>query len=255
MASESAMVRGVLRALGAAVWCATVAGCATPPPPPEQHEIDFKAQLNRQGEWLVVRPYGRVWHPHPRLVGPAFVPYLSGGHWTHGKDGWSFESDWAWLALTFHYGRWFMGQDLGWVWLPDQEFAVAWVDWRFGGEFVGWSPAPPPPPANASIPPEPQRWTFVKIRHLTQADLLVHRLPPEAISRALELAPPLAGRVGPEVAQVQAQGGLTSDGGVPDLTPPPEPPPVIAPAEVQKEDPPPRPPPKKKSKKRAKPRP
>lgn len=244
----------MLRGFGVAVVVASLLGCATPPPPPEKKEIDFKAQLARQGEWLVVRPYGRVWHPHPRLVGEGFVPYLSAGHWRHGEEGWEFESDLAWLALTLHYGRWFMGQDLGWVWLPDQEYAVAWVEWRFGGELTGWSPLPPAPSANTSIAPEPRRWTFVKTRHLTQAELLTHRLPPDQLTHALELAAPLAGRRGPSVAQVQALGGLTSDGGVPDLTPPPEPvaPPAVEEAKDEAPAPPPPPPPKKKAKKKGK---
>ncbi len=240
----------MLRVFGAAVASALLIGCATPPPPEEKKDIDFKAQLGRQGEWLVVRPYGRVWHPHARIVGENFVPYLSGGRWVHGDQGWEFESEWAFLQQTMHYGRWFMGQDLGWVWLPDQEHAVAWVDWRFGGELIGWSPVPPPAPANATIRPEPQRWTFVKARHFTQAELGPHRLAPDQLPRALELAAPITGRAGPTVAQIQALGGLTSDGGVPDLTPPPE---VVVPVEEEVKpepapEPEPPPPPKKKGK-------
>lgn len=242
-------VRGIS---GVAVAAALLIGCATPPPPEEKKDIDFKAQLGRQGEWIVLRPYGRVWHPHPRIVGENFVPYLSGGKWIRGDQGWEFASEWAFLEQTFHYGRWFLGPDLGWVWLPDQEQAGAWVDWRFGGELVGWSPVPPPAPANATIRPEPQRWTFVKVRHFTQGELQPHVLPPDQIPRALENAAPMAGRNGPTVAQVQALGGLTSDGGIPDLTPPPvevAPPP---PEEEVKEEPPAPPPPpaKKKVKKK-----
>lgn len=239
----------MIRAFAAAVWCATVVGCASQAPPPESKEIDFKSLLSRRGEWLVLRPYGRVWHPHAKIVGPAFVPYLSGGHWKYGKEGWEFESEWGWAYLTSHYGRWFVGQDLGWVWVPDQEFAASWVEWRFGGDFVGWSPVPPAAPSNASLAPEPKRWILVKTRHFTQADLSKYLLPPEALTRALEVAPPLAGHRGPDVEQVRAQGGLTSDGGVPDLRPPPEPEPpaVVAPAEEKHEEPPP-PPPKKKNK-------
>ena len=46
--------------------------CATAPAPVLSKDIDFKAELARQGEWLVIAPYGRVWHPNPAIAGDNF---------------------------------------------------------------------------------------------------------------------------------------------------------------------------------------
>jgi len=34
-------------------------------------------------------------------------------------------------------------RSVGWVWVPGDEWAPAWVSWRKGNDFVGWAPLPP----------------------------------------------------------------------------------------------------------------
>lgn len=235
------------------------AACAPKEAPAPSREIDFRSELSRYGEWLVLRPYGRVWHPHERLVGPGFVPYLTGGQWRHSPDGWEFESQWGWGEYTFHRGRWLLGESgLGWVWVPDQERAANWVEWRVSADFVGWTPVAPQAPNQRPLQPFEKPWTFVKTRTFTQAELKPHVLDREASGKALQLTaelPPSRARRGPDPEQIRQGGGLTADGGVPDLTPPPEPKPPepeVAPAEEKPPEEEPPPPPKKKKGKKAK---
>ena len=51
------------------------------------------------------------------------------------------EDDWGWVV--YHYGRWAHDRGLGWFWVPGDEWAPAWVDWRYGGDDIGWAPLPP----------------------------------------------------------------------------------------------------------------
>lgn len=240
--------------MAAALAAMLLGACAPKEAPAPSREIDFKSELSRYGEWIVLRPYGRVWHPHERNVGPIFVPYRTGGHWVPGPKGWEFESEWGWGEFVFHRGRWFQGGDLGWVWLPDQERAASWVEWRVGSDFVGWTPLPPPAPPGAAPQPFERPWSFVKARHFAQKDLGQYLLNQEGVMKALAVTqepPPQRARLGPEADWVRAAGGLTADGGVPDLTPPPEPappPPAVVSDEEKKDEEEEPPPPKKKKK-------
>jgi hypothetical protein len=241
------------RAIGIAVLAAMFA-CTPKAAPPPSKEIDFKSELGRYGEWIVLRPYVRVWHPNESVVGKGFVPYLTGGQWRHSPDGWEFESKWGWGEYTFHRGRWLLASDLGWVWVLDQERAASWVEWRQGSDFVGWTPLPPANPNARPMLPSDRPWNFVKARVFTQADLTPHVLSNEGFVKAFQQTTDLPAekmRRGPDVEFVRAAGGFTADGGVPDLTPPPDPnpPPAVEPPqdETPKDDAP--PPPSKKKKK------
>src|SRR5256885_7964717 len=138
-----------------------LAQCAQPPPPPPP-KIDFKEELRPYGEWLVITPYGKLWHPYPRVAGEGFVPYLTNGRWLRGDRGWSFQSDFEWGSLVFNYGRWLWLKDYEWVWSLDEKGGPAWVNWRLGPGIVGWEPIAPVH-AGAATPEE--RWAFVKARH------------------------------------------------------------------------------------------
>jgi hypothetical protein len=53
------------------------------------------------------------------------------------------EARWGWG--TYHYG-WAFDDELGWCWVPGEEWSPAWVQWRrprTDVEFVGWAPLPP----------------------------------------------------------------------------------------------------------------
>jgi hypothetical protein len=39
--------------------------------------------------------------------------------------------------------RWVYDSYEGWLWVPDYEWAPAWVVWRGGGDYYGWAPMSP----------------------------------------------------------------------------------------------------------------
>jgi hypothetical protein len=101
----------------------------------------FYDELAPHGYWVEDRYYGTVWYPSRR--DPDWRPY-GYGRWVWTSDyGWYWESDEAWGWATYHYGRWVYTVEYGWVWAPGDEWGPAWVEWRYGGGYVGWAPMPP----------------------------------------------------------------------------------------------------------------
>jgi hypothetical protein len=71
--------------------------------------------LDRNGVWREVPPYGWVWTPTRMAVG--WAPYRY-GHWAWiGPWGWTWVDDAPWGFAPFHYGRWAFVAG-GWVWIP-----------------------------------------------------------------------------------------------------------------------------------------
>lgn len=101
---------------------------------------DFNEPLGAYGTWVEVGSYGRCWHP--AYVAAGWRPYCD-GYWTWTDSGWFWVSDEPWGWACYHYGRWAWDPDYGWVWVPGVEWAPCWVEWRFGGGYVGWAPLPP----------------------------------------------------------------------------------------------------------------
>ena len=63
----------------------------------------------------------------------------------------------------------------GWFWIPGDEWAPAWVDWRYSNDYVGWAPLPPDDLIDA-YDEEPGYWVFVAPRYLTAPRLAqLHR--------------------------------------------------------------------------------
>lgn len=162
----------------------SVAQCATAPKavvreaaPPTAEEV-FQQVLAPNGEWIVIARYGRVWVPKAALVGESFRPYVTAGHWVSTNSGWSFESDWDWGWLPFHYGRWFLDTSYGWVWVPDKTWAPAWVTWRYGGGYIGWTPLAPPG-AELQVESYHPNWYFVDARQFLARDFHQHPVSPE----------------------------------------------------------------------------
>jgi hypothetical protein len=103
----------------------------------------FYDALAPYGRWVESPEYGMAWVPSRAQVGVSFMPYSTGGSWQYTDVGWMFNSEWDWGWAPFHYGRWYREPRWGWVWVPGSVWAPAWVDWRFGGGYVGWAPLPP----------------------------------------------------------------------------------------------------------------
>jgi hypothetical protein len=113
-----------------------VVAAPAPPPPvyvapaatPDVVEIhaasDFYAPLQPYGQWVDVPGYGRCWTP--ANVDSSWRPYAD-GHWERTDAGWYWVSDERWGWATYHYGRWHRDLRIGWVWVPQTEWAPAWV--------------------------------------------------------------------------------------------------------------------------------
>jgi hypothetical protein len=109
--------------------------------------------LDDNGVWREVPPYGPVWVP--TAVAPGWAPYQF-GHWVWVAPwGWTWVDDAPWGYAPFHYGRWVYTGGY-WGWAPGPIYArpfyapalVAWFGgpgwgagfgFGFGGGF-GWCP-------------------------------------------------------------------------------------------------------------------
>jgi len=105
-------------------------------------DSEIEQALAPHGSWVIVEDYGRVWRPDTTVVGVNFTPYESCGSWTYTDYGWTFACEWDWGWLPFHYGQWDWLDD-GWCWVPGYTWSPGWVDWRYGGGYVGWRPQRP----------------------------------------------------------------------------------------------------------------
>ncbi|HEX8077550.1 MAG TPA: DUF6600 domain-containing protein, partial [Chthoniobacterales bacterium] len=102
----------------------------------------FYQKLEPHGEWLETADYGYVWQPRVAEESRDWRPYTE-GRWVYSDAGWTWVSDEPFGWATYHYGRWMRVRRLGWVWVPGDEWAPAWVSWRTSKDYVGWAPLPP----------------------------------------------------------------------------------------------------------------
>ena len=102
----------------------------------------FYTRLEPQGEWRETSNYGYVWQPRVALESRDWRPYTF-GRWVYTDAGWTWISEESFGWATYHYGRWTRLRGIGWVWVPGNEWAPAWVSWRSSNDYVGWAPLPP----------------------------------------------------------------------------------------------------------------
>lgn len=100
----------------------------------------FYSQLSPHGEWISLDYDLVVWRP--ANVHYDWRPY-SVGRWAWTADGWYWDSYEPFGWAVYHYGRWHYDDYYGWVWIPDYEWAPAWVEWRYNDHYLGWAPLPP----------------------------------------------------------------------------------------------------------------
>lgn len=154
-----------------------------------EYAIDqFYDELAPYGEWVEHPRYGYVWLP--RTIAPDWQPYTVGS-WVYTDDhGWYWDSNEPFAWAVYHYGRWGFEADYGWYWVPGDTWAPAWVQWRYGDEYVGWAPEGPAETAGYAyggparyVPPPPQEaWTFVQPRYLTEPAVRTYAVPRVNIS-------------------------------------------------------------------------
>lgn len=172
---------------------------------------DFYEPLASYGTWVDTQNYGRVWQPSEDVAGDGFTPYASDGAWTNNDDGdyvfqSKYDTEFGWA--TYHYGRWAEHDDYGWVWIPGTTWAPSWVEWRYGGGYVGWAPLGP-----VGYVTLEDRWFFTEQRYFGSSNIYNYRLGPDRVHLAYTAASPLVevhgrGRwtAGPPLGQLRAAG-------------------------------------------------
>ncbi|MEP6776835.1 MAG: DUF6600 domain-containing protein, partial [Chthoniobacterales bacterium] len=102
----------------------------------------FYRKLEPYGAWFETNDYGYVWQPREAERSRNWRPYTD-GRWVYSDAGWTWISEEPHGWATYHYGRWTRLRNVGWVWVPGDEWAPAWVSFRTSDEYVGWAPLPP----------------------------------------------------------------------------------------------------------------
>jgi hypothetical protein len=131
----------------------------------------FYNGLAGNGEWISVEGGTYAWRP--MHTGAGWRPYWD-GRWIWTDDGWYWDSQEPWAWATYHYGRWYYDDYYGWIWIPGYDWAPAWVEWRYGGDYVGWAPLGPYAVFNAHFGVHYMRhwatpyhyWSFVDCRYI-----------------------------------------------------------------------------------------
>ncbi|MFH0991016.1 MAG: DUF6600 domain-containing protein [bacterium] len=100
----------------------------------------FLSALASHGEWLEIRAGFHVWRPH--RTQSQWRPYLY-GRWAWTDYGWYWVSSEPYGWAVYHYGRWYYDDYYGWIWIPDEVWGPAWVEWRYNDDYIGWAPLPP----------------------------------------------------------------------------------------------------------------
>ena len=100
----------------------------------------FYTNLAPYGTWMEINDGLVVWRPTD--IQEGWAPYRD-GRWIWTGDGWYWDSYEPFGYIVFHYGRWYYDDYYGWLWVPDNEWAPAWVDWRYDSDYIGWAPLPP----------------------------------------------------------------------------------------------------------------
>ena len=134
-----------------------------------QVSAEFQEALEPYGHWERHARWGEVWVADD--LPPDWRPYEY-GHWVYTDEwGWYWisdpeEEDWGWVV--YHYGRWARDGQFGWFWIPGDEWGPAWVDWRYGDDYVGWAPLPPDEMID-EYDEQPDYWVFVSPQYITAA--------------------------------------------------------------------------------------
>lgn len=132
--------------------------------------VYFYSSLAPYGNWIEISGGVTVWRPEN--INSSWQPYRE-GYWIWTNDGWYWESNEPFGYITYHYGRWYYDDYYGWIWVPDNQWAPAWVEWRYDDDYIGWAPLPPYAGFSISFGinfttnyySPFSHWHFVKYRH------------------------------------------------------------------------------------------
>jgi hypothetical protein len=92
---------------------------------------------------------------------------------------------------VYHYGRWYYDDYYGWIWIPDDVWGPAWVEWRYSDDYIGWAPLPPYARFRIGVGifftttwvAPVHYWNFVPCRHFTTARVIDYVQPVERSRR------------------------------------------------------------------------
>jgi hypothetical protein len=86
---------------------------------------------------------------------------------------------------TYHYGRWYDDPEIGWSWVPGDEWAPSWVSWQEGGDYIGWAPLPPSVNVSfggvLSVSLSPETYVFVPERYFLAPRIDTYIVPRERV--------------------------------------------------------------------------
>jgi hypothetical protein len=142
----------------------------------------FYDDLAPYGNWIERPNYGWTWTP--RSVSASWQPYQN-GHWVWTDQGWTWVTDEPYGWATYHYGRWYDDPEIGWTWVPGNDWAPAWVSFQEGGDYVGWAPLPPSVEINPgfsgglSVSLAPETYVFVQERYFLAPSITTYIVPRE----------------------------------------------------------------------------
>ncbi|MES1240165.1 MAG: DUF6600 domain-containing protein [Acidobacteriota bacterium] len=145
----------------------------------------FFDSLSPYGNWVQTPAYG--WAFVPDVATTTWRPYTD-GQWLYTDAGWTWLSEEPFGWATYHYGRWDLNPDYGWMWVPGDQWAPAWVDWRATDDSIGWAPLPPSytvrrnlawPRMDVDLPAE--AYVFVPETRFLQPGVMAFALPPGQI--------------------------------------------------------------------------
>ncbi len=100
----------------------------------------FYSNLAPYGTWIELNNGVYCWRPTIMSIG--WAPYVE-GRWEWTSYGWYWDSYEPFGYIVYHYGRWYYDDYYGWIWIPDDQWAPAWVEWRYDNDYIGWCPLPP----------------------------------------------------------------------------------------------------------------
>ena len=135
----------------------------------------FYRPLLQYGEWIELDHGFYAWRPHRIAYG--WRPYRY-GHWAWTSHGWYWVSNEPFGWAVYHYGRWFYDDYYGWIWIPDDVWGPAWVEWRYDNDYIGWAPLPPYAGFRAGVGiyfsfswnAPYSYWCFVRHRHFNKTN-------------------------------------------------------------------------------------
>lgn len=148
----------------------------------------FYSSLSPYGKWIQIDAGLVVWRP--TIIRHGWAPYKH-GRWIWTVDGWYWDSYEPFGHIVFHYGRWYYDDYYGWIWIPDYDWAPAWVEWRYDNDYIGWAPLPPYAVFSIHIGvhytynyyTHYSHWHFVKYKHFHHKHVYNYYVAPKYKSR------------------------------------------------------------------------